>query len=105
MWSVASGAGAYSKTCLASSVLRRLVIAIARSVDREVIARLVSACALLLDLHQHIVEQRRGAEAESLGRHPVRTEGLIQHHEVGDRLLRGADPTRRLEPNRTAGLT
>src|SRR6266851_5501083 len=55
-WSIDSGAGAYSKVCLASSVVWRFAIAI--SVDREIVPGLVRAGALFLDLHQHIVEQR-----------------------------------------------
>src|SRR6185295_5237013 len=40
-------------------------------VDREVVGRLVGAGALLADLHEHVVEQRRRAEPEEVGRHPV----------------------------------
>src|SRR5260370_25037956 len=70
MWSIDSGAGAYSKVCLASSVVplplggglgwgagdARGLFAIAMSVDLEVIAGLISAMALFLALHEHVVE-------------------------------------------------
>ena len=51
---------------------RSLVTGRPPSVDREVVAGLVGAGPLLADLHQHVVEQRRGAEAEQVGRQPRR---------------------------------
>src|SRR5258707_13665654 len=101
MWSIDSGAGAYSKVCLARSVARGL-FAIAMSVDREVIAGLVSARALFLDLHQHVVEQRGRTKPEPLGRHPLRSERLVQDDQVRDRLLRRANAARRLEAHGAA---
>src|SRR5712692_4034387 len=102
-WSMDSGAGAYSNVCLANSAGARFAIAI--SVDREVVAGLVSARALLLDLHQHVVEQSRRAEPEPFGSHPLGTERLIQHDQVGDGLLGRADAARGFEPDRPTGLT
>ena len=46
---------------------RRRPAAIRRSVDREVVGALVGARPLLLELHQHVVEQRGRAEAEPSG--------------------------------------
>src|SRR5260370_5789817 len=102
MWSIDSGAGAYSKVCLASSVVP--LFAIAMSVDREVIAGLISASALFLDLHEHVVEQGGRTEPEPLGRHPLRSERLVQDDQVRDRLLRRADASRRLEAHGAACL-
>src|SRR5260370_27129799 len=102
-WSMDSGAGAYSKVCFANSAGARFAIAI--SVDREVVAGLVGARALLLDLHQHIVEQSRRAEPEPFWGHPLGPERLVQHDEVGDRLLGGADAARGLEPDGPARFT
>src|SRR5258706_10425576 len=102
-WSIDSGAGAYSKVCLARSVARGL-FAIAMSVDREVIAGLVSASALFLDLHQHVVEKGGRTEPETLWRHPLRTKRLVQDDQLRDRLLRCANASRRLEAHRPTGL-
>src|SRR5713226_2942010 len=102
-WSMDSGAGAYSKVCFANSVGARFAIAI--SVDREVVAGLVGARALLLDLHQHVVEQRGRAEPEPVGSHPLGSQRLVQHDQVGDGLLGGADAARGLEADWAPGLT
>src|SRR6266849_1273467 len=101
-WSMDSGAGAYSKVRFANSVGARFAIAI--SVDREVVTGLVGAGALLLDLHQHVVEQRGRAKPEPLWSHPLGSERLVQHNEVGDRLLGGADTARGLDADRAPGL-
>src|ERR1700716_3833004 len=90
MWSIDSGAGAYSNVCLARSVAWRF--AMAMSVDGEVVARLVHARALFLDLHQYVVEQSRCAQAKSIWRHPVGAQRLVEDYDVCDCLLRGADP-------------
>src|SRR5713101_2667824 len=117
-WSIDSGAGAYSNVCFASSVaplplggglgwgagVAKGLFAIAMSVDREVIAGLVSASALFLDLHQHVVEQGGRTEPKPLGRHPLRSERLVQDDQVRDRLLRRANAARRLEAHRPTGL-
>src|SRR5258708_34212291 len=101
-WSIDSGAGAYSKVCLAMSVAKGL-FAIAISVDREVIAGLVSARALFLDLHQHVVEQGGRTQPEPPGRHPLRSERLAQHDQERDPLFRSANASRRLAANGPAG--
>src|SRR5262245_66178597 len=101
-WSVASGAGAYSKGAgTARSV--RLAIAIDLILG-EVVLGLVGAGALLVDLHQHVVEKAGGAEPEALRRHPRLPERLPEHDQVRDRLLGRAHPARRLEPDGAAGL-
>src|SRR5260370_5283155 len=102
MWSIDSGAGAYSKVCLASSVVP--LFAIAMSVDREVIAGLISARALFLDLHEHVVEQGGRTEPEARGRHPLCSERLVQDDQVRDRLLRGSNASSRLEAHVPACL-
>src|SRR5258708_30464742 len=102
-WSIDSGAGAYSKVCLAMSVAKGL-FAIAMSVDREVIAGLVSARALFLDLHEHVVEQGGRTDPEPLRRHPLCSERLVQDNQVCDRLLRGSNASCCLEPHGPARL-
>src|SRR5260370_8236099 len=102
MWSIDSGAGAYSKVCLASSVVP--LFAIAMSVDREVIAGLISASALFLDLHEHVVEQGGRTEPEARGRHPLCSERLVQDDQVRDCLFRGSNASSRLEAHGPACL-
>src|SRR4051794_23093536 len=84
-----SGAGAYSKPTVGTS----------SSVTGEVLRVLIAAGLLLADLHQHVVQERRGAEAEAIGRQPIRAERLVHDHEVLDGLLRGADAARRFHPD------
>src|SRR6266852_1657096 len=71
------------------------------SVTGEVLRILIAAGLLLADLHQHVVQERRGAEAEAVRRQPVGAERLVHDHEVLDGLLRSADPARRLHPDDT----
>src|SRR5258708_1413772 len=97
-WSIDSGAGAYSKVCFANSAGARF--AIAMSVDREIVAGLVGARALLLDLHQHVVEQRGRAEPEPFGGHPLGPERLVQHDKGRDGMLGRADAAGGLEADR-----
>src|SRR6476469_8001031 len=52
------------------------------SIQGEVVAALVCAGALLAQLHQDVVEQRRRAEPVQVGRQPVRPEGLVHEHQV-----------------------
>src|SRR5919201_6790706 len=74
------------------------------SVNGEVVRALVRARLLLPQLHQDVVQQRRGAEAVEVGRKPVRAERLVQLHEVLHRLLRLADAAGRLHADHAAGL-
>src|ERR671937_1021477 len=85
----ASGADAYAqsfgtgaRSCLRSS-----------SVKGEVVAALIRAGALLAQLHQHVVEQRRRTDAVEVGGQPVHAERLVQLDEVLDSLLRLPNPT------------
>src|SRR5215467_2940800 len=101
----ASGAGAYSHSSVAGAACRFSTSVIdSPSVDREVVEGLVDAGLLLADLHQHVVEQRRRAEAEEVGRHPVTAERLVEDAEVLDRLLGGTDPTGRLHSDDPSGF-
>src|ERR671917_975877 len=98
MWSVASGAGEYSQ---ASAV--RVGAAVMRSLLREVLRPLVAAGASVLVLHEQVVEQRRGADAEAVGRQPLVAERLLDEDELVDRLLARADAARGLEADDLAG--
>src|SRR3984893_14747310 len=106
MWSVASGAGWYSKPRVARAVSLRLVRALSRepSIEGEVVARLVGARLLLGQLHQAVVEEAGGADPEPLRGHPVGAEGLVEEDQVVDRLLRGPDAAGGLEADPAAGL-
>src|SRR5438270_14030242 len=88
-----SGAGAYSKPRGTSS-----------SVTGEVLRVLVAARLLLADLHQHVVEERGGAEPEAVGRQPILAERLVHNHEVLDSLLGVPDAAGRLHSDDAAGL-
>src|SRR5581483_6784437 len=90
--SVDSGAGAYVQP--AGTGLRSPRFA--TSVIREVILGLVGARALLAELHEDVVDEARRADAVEVRRQPVGPERLVHLHEVLDRVLRGADATRRL---------
>src|SRR5918992_3747578 len=90
MWSVASGAGEYSQ----ASAVR---VAVMRSLLREVLGTLVAARGPVLVLHEQVVEQRRGADAEAIRRQPVVAQRLLDQHELVDRLLAGADAAGGLE--------
>src|ERR687894_1222779 len=98
-----SGAGAYSKAAgiRRASGSRRSWSA---SVEREVVGPRVAAGGQLLALHQQVVEQRRGAEAEPVGVEPVLAAGLVHHHQVADRVLGRADAARRLDAHLAPGL-
>src|SRR6266571_2442459 len=104
--SLDSGAGAYSQA-VARWGRRSLPGSMSfpmASVDREVVRPLVRAGPLLVDLHQHIVQQRRRADSEQIRRHPLPAERLVQEHQVLDGLLRLADAARHLHPHLPAGL-
>src|ERR1051326_3765308 len=98
--SVDSGAGAYvqsfgtgARSCLCSS-----------SVNGEVVGALVRARLLLAELHEHVVQERGGADAVAVGREPVDAECLVDEDEVLDRLLRGAHAAGRLEADDASRL-
>src|SRR5688500_18712676 len=86
-----SGAGAYSK---------RLMV---RSVHRDVVGAGVVAGAQLLPLQEQVVEQAGGAEAEPVGGEPVGADGLVDQHEVLDRVLRRPDAAGGLDADLAAG--
>src|SRR3954463_865130 len=90
-----SGAGAYSNVVV--------VVAIAASVEGEVVGAGVAAGGQLLPLHEQVVEQARGAEAEQLRIEPLLARGLVDHDQVADGVLRGADGPRRPDPDPAAG--
>src|SRR4029079_4003291 len=95
-----SGAGAYvqsvgtgARSCLRS-----------RSVKGEVVRALVRAGLLLAELHEHVVEEGRGADAVAVGRQPVGAERLVHEDQMLNRLLRGPHAARRLEADDAPGL-
>src|SRR5215218_3541990 len=96
MWSVASGAGEYSQ----ASAVR---VAVMRSLLREVLGPLVAARGSVLVLHEQVVEQRRGADAEPAGREPLVAERLLDEDELVDRLLARAHAAGGLEADHLAG--
>src|SRR6059036_3987542 len=101
-----SGAVAYSHEgpAVGRVSARGSIRSVMTSVDREVVRTLIPAGALLVDLHEHVVQERGGADPKELGRHPVRTERLVQQHEVLDGLLRLPHPTGGLEPHAAPSL-
>src|SRR5204862_3043456 len=98
--SLDSGAGAYvqpvgtgARSCLRST-----------SVKGEVVGALVRARLLLAELHEHVVQERGGADAVAVRGQPVRPERLVYEDQVLDRLLRGAHAAGGLESDDPAGL-
>src|SRR5205823_7223144 len=96
----ASGADAYVhsfgtgvRSCFRSS-----------SVNGEVIGALVSARLLLPQLHQDVVQKRRGAEPVEIGRQPLRAKRLVQLDEVLHGLFGLADPAGRLHADHAPGF-
>src|SRR6266536_6493476 len=73
------------------------------SVPGEVALGLVAAGALLGELHQAVVQEAGGADAQPFRREPVRPERLGHHDEVLDGLLGGAHSPGRLEADHLAG--
>src|SRR5713101_8289357 len=95
-----SGAGAYVQSfgtgacsCFRSS-----------SVNGEVVGALVRARLLLPELHQHVVEERRGAQPIEVGRQPFWPERLVQLNEVLNGLLRLTNAAGGLHPHHPARL-
>src|SRR6266498_4707088 len=103
-----SGAGAYSQAGTLSGVRssRRSISDTFSpwSVDSGVIGALVGAGPLLLDLHQHIVQERGRSDPEQVLGHPVGTQCLVQQDQVLDGLLGLADSTGHLDPYPSPGL-
>src|SRR5438445_13282667 len=95
-----SGAGAYVQSAGTGMPL----CFFSSSVKREVVRGLVGARLLLAELHQDVVQERRGADAIELGRQPVRSDGLVHEDEMLDRLLRGADSAGGLEADEASRL-
>src|SRR5690349_6957994 len=52
------------------------------SVQREVVGALVRAGAFLTQLHQDVVQERRGAESVEVRSQPLRPERLVHEHEL-----------------------
>src|SRR5689334_20782878 len=94
-----SGAGAYSKNGAAVSGTLTMIA----SVQGEVVGTAVAAGGDLGALHQQVVEQRGGAEAEPVRVEPVLARHLVDHHEVLDRVLAGPDAAGRLHTDHLAG--
>src|SRR5919201_3646549 len=88
-----SGAGAYSHGVVSAAFSR---FATFDSVNGEVVRILVAAGALLPDLHEHIVQQARGADAIAVRRQPPDAERLVHLDEQLHRLLRLTDAARGL---------
>src|SRR6266576_3129986 len=99
-----SGAGEYSQPVGIAAVSGRCATSRLSLVNGEIVRVLVAAGALLTYLHEHVVQQGRGAEPIAIRREPCEPEGLVHLDEVLHRLLRLADPARRLHPDDTAGL-
>src|SRR3954470_14389318 len=95
-----SGAGAYSKGVGWDGAVEAVM---RESVHRHVVGAGVVAGAQLLPLQQEVVEQAGGAEPEPVGGQPVGARGLVDQHEVLDRVLRRPDATGRFDADLPAG--
>src|SRR6266508_5068956 len=104
--SLDSGAVAYSHTGSRRSGASRsrLSILAISSVDRVVVGTLVPAGSLLVDLHQHVVQERGRPDAEEVWRHPLRAERLVHQHQVLDGLLGLTDAAGHLDADPPARL-
>src|SRR6266540_7128824 len=91
--SLDSGAVAYSHTGSRRSGASRSRFSILAmsSVDRVVIGTLVPPGALLVDLHEHVVQERGRPDPEQIRRHPLRAERFVHQDQVLDGLLGLAD--------------
>src|SRR6187549_3747768 len=65
-----------------------------RSILGEVVLALVRPGRLLGELHQEVVGERGGAEAEEVGGEPGVAQRFLHQHEHVERLLRRADAAR-----------
>src|SRR2546423_5736986 len=99
-----SGAGEYSQPVGIAAVSGRCATSRLSLVNREVVRVLVTPGALLMDLHEHVVEQRRRAEPIAIRREPCDPARLVHLYQVLTRLLRLTDPACRLHADDTAGL-
>src|SRR3954447_19460741 len=95
-----SGAGAYvqsvgtgARSCWRSS-----------SVNGEVVRALIPAGLLLAELHEHVVQERRRADAVAVGREPVGAERFVHEDQMLDRILSGTHPAGGLEADDSSGL-
>src|SRR6185437_5089252 len=95
-----SGAGAYVQSAGTGAAPPRF----SSSVIGEVVLRLVDARLLLAQLHQDVVDERRGADPVELRRQPVGAERLVHLHEILDPVLRRADAAGRLHADTASGL-
>src|SRR5260370_38871546 len=83
-----SGAGAYSN--------------LGMSVQREVVGAGVTAGGQLGPLHEQVVQQAGGADAEPVGIEPVLPRRLVDQNQIADGVLGGAEPAGRLDANLAA---
>src|SRR5262249_20592189 len=103
-----SGAGAYSQDGIIDCATWERSMSLtdpspeAISVHREVVRPLVPPGPFLRDLHQHVVQEARGADPEPVGRHPVSAERLVKDHQVADRVFGLADTAGDLDPDHPA---
>src|SRR5215203_2046331 len=92
-----SGAGAYSNFLVSTGSLSALLV------EGEVVGAAVAAGRDLGALHQQVVEQAGGPQAEPVGVQPVVADRLVDQHEVLDGVLGGPDPARGLHTDLSAG--
>src|SRR5690606_845107 len=92
-----SGAGAYSKRDMAVPGV------LGCSVQGDVVGTVVVPGGQLAALHQQVVEEGGGADPEPVRVQPRVPGGLVDQHQVPDRVLGGADAAGRLHPHRPAG--
>jgi hypothetical protein len=62
-------------------------VVVIRLIHCEVIARLIRAGPLFPQLHEDVIEECRGAEAEKVRVHPLAAEGFIEEDEIGQSSL------------------
>src|SRR5260370_15421998 len=83
-----SGAGAYSN--------------LGMSVQGEVVGAGVTGGGQLGPLHEQVVEQAGGADAEPVGSEPVLPRRLVDQNQIADGVLGGADAAGRLDADLAA---
>src|SRR3954465_15135199 len=97
-----SGAGAYSKGC-GEPGSRSGELGGTMSVQGEGVGAGVAAGGHPGPLHEQVVEQGGGTEAEPVRVEPVGAGHLVDCHEVLDRVLGGADAAGRLDADLLPG--